>query len=49
MAAEVNEDPPVDCLVVEFPVAFRLKEDAFLPEDDPVYVVVADDKTFFEN
>lgn len=49
MAAEV--DPPVDCpVVVAFPVAFRLKEDAVLPEDGPVFaVVVVDDRTFFEN
>ena len=48
MAAEV--DPPVDSLVVvAFPVAFRLKEAAVLPEDDPVFAVVADDRTFFEN
>ena len=47
MAAEV--DPLVDSLVVvASPVAFRLKEDAVLPEDGPLFAVVADDRTFFE-
>ena len=48
MAEEV--DPLVDSLVVvAFPVAFRLKEDAALLEGGPLFAVVADDRTFFEN
>ena len=48
MAEEV--DPLVDSLVVvAFPVAFRLKEAAFLPEDGPLFAVVAGDRTFFGN